>query len=87
MNQDMRVGEEYLMCERTHEQQHKKEITLGETPTSIKIEIKTLGLEVIVNANPIDCVILAGQICAILRASEPIKIEGWDKEPEVVILP
>ena len=76
------------MCEHQSEQERKKEeVTLGETLTSIKIEVKTLGLEVIVNANPIDCVILAGQICAILRASEPIKIEGWDKEPEVVILP
>ena len=76
------------MCEHQPEQERKKQqVTLGETPTSIKIEIKTLGLEVIINANPIDCVILAGQISAILRASQPVKIEGWDKEPEVLILP
>jgi len=69
------------MCERGMEQQRQKVKDLSEfEPFSIKIEVKGIDLEVIVNASdPCDCVVLAGAITAHLR-----KI---GKEPKVVILP
>jgi len=58
------------------------------THIDIKITIPSIGLEVIVNASdPLDCVTLAGQIVALLRESESIRMQGWGKEPKVVILP
>jgi hypothetical protein len=69
-------------------QEKAKEVGLEETPFHIKITVPSLRLEIdVVSIGRLDCVILAGQIGAILRSSEPVKIQGWDKEPTVVILP
>lgn len=54
----------------------------------IKITVESIGIEIIINTkDPLDCVVIAGQIASILRASGPVKIQGWDKEPVVKILP
>jgi hypothetical protein len=54
----------------------------------IKITVEGIEITVLVSTkDPLDCITLAGQICSILRASETVKIQGWDKEPKVVILP
>ena len=56
-----------------------KDLTEWE-PFSIKIEVKAIGLEILIHAkDPLDCVTLAGAVIAELRR--------LDKTPEVVILP
>jgi hypothetical protein len=85
----MEFGEEYLMCEHAIEQKHKKEAKkqiesipdlLHEIPYSIKIEVKSRGIEVLIHTvDECDALEISGAVIRHLRM--------MGTEPKGVVLP